>query len=207
MLTGTGTAYVNATFSDVESIPEEDRPKRTPYSVCEIPEQLTPSAKMISAAPKEMVAKAGSFDDFSVSVMNDGNMAIAAFDLGLYLVSDSGDEELVETAHMDALDPTKNAITMADGTVVQSGESACYRKEDFDNTSRKHDWVLDHEALTYKIHVADGKATGQTLVLSAATGWGGSFNNLFLYENGRTIVYSVTEDAVADYVRNYLVNE
>lgn len=159
MLTGTGTAYVNAALSDVESIPEEDRPKRTPYSVCSIPELLTPSANTISAAPKEMVAKAGSFDDFSVSVMNDGNMAISAFDLGLYLVSDSGDEELVETAHIDALDPTKNAITMADGTVVTSGESACYRKEDYDNTSRKHDWVLDHEASAYKIHVADGKAT------------------------------------------------
>ncbi len=159
MLTGTGTGYLNAAFSDVESIPEEDRPTRTPYSVCSITELVTPSANMVTAIPEELVVKAGSFDDFTLGVMNDGNMAIASLDLAMYEVTESGDEKLVETAHLDALDPTKNAITMADGTVVQSGEAAGYRKEDYDNTPRKRDWVLDREALAYKIHVADGKAT------------------------------------------------
>lgn len=158
MLTGTGTAYVNAVFADLESIPEEHRPRRTPYSVCSIPELVTPSANMVTAIPEELVVKAGSFDDFSLGVVNDGNMAIASLDLAMYEVTESGDEKLVETAHLDALDPTKNAITMADGTVVQSGEAAGYRKEEYDNTPRKRDWVLDREALAYKIHVADGKA-------------------------------------------------
>lgn len=132
MLTGTGTSYVNAALSDMESIPEEDRPKRTPYSVCSIPELLKPSANMITAVPKELLVKAGSFDDFMLGVMNDGSMAIASLDLAMYEVTDSGDENLVETAHIDALDPTKNAVTMADGTLVQSGESAGYRNEDYD---------------------------------------------------------------------------
>ena len=158
MLTGTGTAYVNAVFADLESIPEEHRPRRTPYSVCSIPELVTPSANMTAAIPEELVVKAGSFDDFSLGVVNDGNMAIASLDVAMYEVTESGDEKLVETAHLDALDPTKNAITMADGTVVQSGEAAGYRKEDYDNTPRKRDWVLDREARAYKIHVAGGKA-------------------------------------------------
>ena len=188
MLTGTGTGYLNAAFSDVESIPEEDRPGRAPVSVfryrddvsdvwrfldeacpgrvpisvLSFPELVTPSANMVTAIPEELVVKAGSFDDFTLGVVNDGNMAIAALDLAMYEVTESGDENLVETAHLDALDPTKNAITMADGTVVQSGEAAAYRNEDYDNTPRKRDWVLDHEALAYKIHVEDGETTVNT---------------------------------------------
>ena len=159
MLTGTGTAYVNVAADDLEHINEDQDPGQAPVSVCSIPELLNPSANTISAIPKELVVKAGSFDDFSVGVMNDGNMAITAFDLGIYEVTKSGDENLVETAHLDALDPTKNAVTMADGTVVQSGETTAYRNEDYDNTPRRHDWVLDHEAIAYKIHAADGETT------------------------------------------------
>ena len=162
ILTGTGTGYLNAVFSDMESIPEEERPKRVPISLLSFPELLTPSTKLISATPRELVVRAGSFDDMQLGVVNDGNLAIASLDLAMYEVTDSGDENLVQTAHIDALDPAKNAVTMADGTVVHSGKAAGYREEDYDNTSRRRDWVLDREALAYRIHLADGKATVDT---------------------------------------------
>ena len=47
--------------------------------------------------------------------------------------------------------------------------------------------------------LADGVATGATLVLNAANSWTGSFDDLDKYVGGAEIVYTVTEDAVANY--------
>ena len=165
MLTGTGTGYLNAIVEDIERIPERIRPDTPPASLFSFSEMLKPAASMIAAIPKELVVKAGSFDDFTMGVMNDGNVGISSLDLALYEVTDDGKENLVETAHIDASDPNNNSITMADGTVVQSGAAAGYRQEDYDNTSRKRDWVLDHDSTVYNIYVENTGITVDTEVL------------------------------------------
>ena len=47
--------------------------------------------------------------------------------------------------------------------------------------------------------LADGKSTGKTLTLSEANGWKGTFSELPDSENGKTIVYTITENAVSGY--------
>ncbi|MBR0091240.1 MAG: isopeptide-forming domain-containing fimbrial protein, partial [Lachnospiraceae bacterium] len=47
--------------------------------------------------------------------------------------------------------------------------------------------------------LADGRATGRSMTLSAANGWTGTFANLDRYANGQIIDYTITEDAVARY--------
>ena len=47
---------------------------------------------------------------------------------------------------------------------------------------------------------ADGKLTGQTLVLNAANNWQGVFYDLPKWEAGNRIQYTVLEDAVPGYV-------
>ena len=153
MLTGTGTAYLNAVPVNMDAIPEELRPRSAPASLLSFAEQMTPSASLTSAIPQEVVVKAGSFDDMTLGLMNDGNLGITTFDIGMYDVADDGSENLVETMHFDALNPDDRSVTMADGKAVRSGKVAACRQEDYDNTSRKRDWVLDHETTAYSIHI------------------------------------------------------
>ena len=48
--------------------------------------------------------------------------------------------------------------------------------------------------------LADGEATGQTLVLTATNQWTGSFTDLDEYKGGEKIVYTVEEEAISSYV-------
>ncbi|MBR3016317.1 MAG: hypothetical protein IKH57_04450 [Clostridia bacterium] len=165
MLTGTGTSYLNAVPENMDIIPKELRPKFAPTSLLSFAELLTPSAILTAAIPKEVVIRAGGFDDMTLGMMNDGNLGITAFDIGLYDVTKDGSETLVETIHFDALNPDNSSVTMADGTVVRSGEAAAYRQEDYDSTSRKRDWVLDHETTAYNLHVVKDETTVTTEVV------------------------------------------
>ena len=165
MLTGTGTSYLNAVPENMDAIPEELRPKFAPTSLLSFAELLTPSAIPTAAIPKEVVVKAGGFDDMTLGLMNDGNLGITAFDIGMYDVAADGSETLVETMHFDALNPDNSSVTMADDTVVCSGKEAVYRQEDYDNTSRKRDWVLDHETTAYNLHVVKDETTVTTEVV------------------------------------------
>ena len=48
--------------------------------------------------------------------------------------------------------------------------------------------------------LADGEATGRTLVLTATNQWTGSFTDLDEYKGGEKIVYTVEEEAISSYV-------
>ena len=53
-------------------------------------------------------------------------------------------------------------------------------------------------SVTVKL-LANGKDTGKTLVLSKSNNWIGAFTDLYEKENGKTIVYTVSETAVKGY--------
>ncbi|MBQ3090081.1 MAG: Cna B-type domain-containing protein [Oscillospiraceae bacterium] len=47
--------------------------------------------------------------------------------------------------------------------------------------------------------LADGRSTGKSLILSEGNNWTDSFTDLDVYSGGKEIIYTVTEDEVADY--------
>ena len=159
MLTDTGTGFLNAVPVNMETVPEEIRPAYFPTSLLSFTERMTPSAILTAAIPKELAVKAGSFDDMAMGLMNDGNLGITAFDIAMYDATEGGNMKLVETAHFDALHPENSSVTMADGKVVRTGKDAVYRTEDYNNTSRKRDWVLDHETVAYHVQLDHAKTS------------------------------------------------
>jgi len=139
--------------TNLDKIDEKERPKAAPIALFSFEEKLKPAANLITALPRALAVKAGDFEDVTLGIMNEGNVPIAAFDIGMYEVVDGKEgDKPVETVHINGLDPTKNRITMADGKVSRAGKDVAYREEDYGNISRKHDWVLDSETRAYKLH-------------------------------------------------------
>jgi LPXTG-motif cell wall-anchored protein len=62
-------------------------------------------------------------------------------------------ETLVETVHVNCVDPEKSKITMQGGKVELTGAKVAHRAEDFDYTARQRDWVLSREKKAYKVTV------------------------------------------------------
>lgn len=153
ILLGSGTGYLNAVATNLDKIAEKDRPKVAPIALFSFEEKLKPAANLITAIPRALAVKAGDFEDVTLGIMNEGNVPIAAFDIGMYEVVDGKEgDKPVETVHINGIDSTKNKITMADGKVSRTGKEVAYREEDYGNISRKHDWVLDSETKAYKLH-------------------------------------------------------
>ena len=154
MLMGTGTSYFSAVVNEV---PEKEKKYcPSPVSLWSFQELLKPVADMKAAITQAPAVSAGSFEDISLSIMNEGNMGIATFDVAMYDVQKSGDQEketLVETVHVNCVDPEKSRITMEDGKVELTGAKVAHRAEDFDYTARQRDWVLSQEKKAYKVIV------------------------------------------------------
>ena len=53
----------------------------------------------------------------------------------------------------------------------------------------------------------NGTSTGQTLTLSSANNWTGTFTNLYKYENGKIIDYTVKENTISNYTVQINKNE
>ena len=53
----------------------------------------------------------------------------------------------------------------------------------------------------------NGTSTGQTLTLSSSNNWTGTFTNLYKYENGKIIDYTVKENTISDYTVQINKNE
>ena len=169
MLTGTGTGYLDAVANDVDFIRESLRPIGYPHALLSFPERNTPTANLTCAIPKELAVKAGDFEDVTLGLRNEGNLGIVTFDISMYEVT-GGQESAtpVETVHFNAVDPSKSKLTLPDGSVVISGEQVGYREEDYDNTSRKRDWVLDQETKNYRVHVGDADTLSGVDVIQAS---------------------------------------
>ena len=160
ILLSSGTGYLNAVATNLDKIDEQNRPKVAPIALFSFEEKLKPAANLITAIPRALAVRAGDFEDVTLGIMNEGNVPIAAFDIGMYeVVNGKEGDKPVETVHINGLDPTKNKITMADGKVSRTGKEVAYREEDYGNISRKHDWVVDSETKSYKFHKEDNGVT------------------------------------------------
>ena len=180
ILTGTGTAYVNTVATDWEIVPEFLRPKQAPTSLFSFKELLTPSANITAAIPRQLAIKAGDFEDVTLGVRNEGNLAISTIDIAMYEVVDGKEsKEPVSTVHINAKDPNLSKVTYRStvwenvkvptsaatggwkdiGTqkdaIVLTGRPAGYREEDYDITPRKRDWVLDQQTTQYTLSIGD----------------------------------------------------
>ena len=153
-LMGTGTSYFSAVPS---TVPEEYEGRLpSPMELFSFTESLKPVVDLRTAIPQSLAVSAGSFEDISLGIMNEGNMGIATFDVAMYDVQKSGGQEqetLVETVHVNCVDPEKSRITMQDSKVEMTGAKVAHRAEDFDYTARQRDWVLSREKKAYKVTV------------------------------------------------------
>ena len=114
---------------------------------------LQPSLNLQGAVFHDLALKSGDFEDTSLNVINDGNLAIVTYDVTMYDVSD-GKETEVETVHFNTLDPSKNWLRMAgDDDPVMTGESVGYREEDYNTSSRQHSWVLSQDTYRYTVDI------------------------------------------------------
>ena len=58
-------------------------------------------------------------------------------------------------------------------------------------------------SVTIKL-LADGKETGDKLVLTKENGWTGSFKDIYEYKNGKKIAYTVKEESVGDHYKSVI---
>ena len=160
VLMGSGTGYLNAVATNLEKLDERSRPKVAPIALYSFEEKLKPAANLISAIPRALAVRAGDFEDITLGVMNEGNIAISTFDIAIYeVVNGKQSDKPLETVHINGLDPTKNKATLGDGKVYRTGKEVAYREEDYGNISRKHDWVVDSETRAYKLHKNENSVT------------------------------------------------
>ncbi|MBQ6358912.1 MAG: hypothetical protein IJI97_08215, partial [Clostridia bacterium] len=177
ILTGSGTAYVNAVATDWEIVPESLRPELAPTSLFSFRELLTPSVNITAAIPRELAVKAGDFEDVTLGLRNEGNLAISTIDVAMYEVEDGVEaEKPTSTVHINAQEPEKSKVTystnftwdwsslpafvpgiefLTNDSVVLTGRPAGYRDEDYDITPRKRDWVLDQQTTQYTLSIGD----------------------------------------------------
>ena len=156
ILLSSGTGYLNAVATNLEKLDERSRPKVAPIALYSFEEKLKPAANLISAIPRALAVRAGDFEDITLGIMNEGNIAISTFDIAIYeVVNGKQSDKPLETVHINGLDPTKNKATLGDGKVYRTGKEVAYREEDYGNISRKHDWVVDSETKAYKLHKND----------------------------------------------------
>ncbi len=150
LLTSSGTGYLIG--KAMETSYGEKMPRTMLLS---FPEQMKPVANLQSAVPQDMAIKAGDFEDIDVGVMNAGNLALATFDVELREVDDAGNEGIVvETVHVNMIDPSKSKVTLAKGEVVLQGKQVAHRAEDYDYSPRQRDFIVSRETRAYKLHLS-----------------------------------------------------
>ena len=153
ILLSSGIGYLNAVATNMDAIEESKRPKVAPIALFSYEEKLQVAANLITAVPKALAVRAGDFEDVTLGVMNEGNIAISTFDISMFEVVDGKEsDQPVEIVHINALDPSRNRIILSGGTVLREGKDVAYRQEDYGFISRKHDWVVDSEVKAYKLH-------------------------------------------------------
>ncbi len=115
-----------------------------------------PSLQLQGVVLQELAIKSGDFEDASLNVLNDGNLAVTTFDVTMYDVTD-GQETETETVHINTIDPSKNwvKLTSEGDTPILTGETAAYRDEDYNMTSRQRNWIVGQDTYEYQVKVTD----------------------------------------------------
>lgn len=147
-LTPTGKGYLTA--SEVpKSIGKKATNEKTPLSLYAFQTNFKPVMDIKGLVFEETLVSPSEFDDYSVSVMNSGNMGLTKFDLEMVL-HEGGKETVVGTLHADCLNPELCVMKMGND-VVSTGAKAFKRIFDFDVTPQRRDWVVSEKNKKYTV--------------------------------------------------------
>lgn len=105
--------------------------------------------------------------------------------------------EIVYTITEDAVADYTTTVTGFD--VVNSytpGKTSVFVAKNWQDSNNQDG--IRPDSITIKL-LADGKDTGEKLVLNESNYWRGTFKNLYTHSNGKKIVYTVEEEAVEGY--------
>ena len=135
----------------------EDESERdiAPMTVYSFPVQLKPAPTLRGAAMLETTVLQGSMAAMEFSMLNEGNMGVAKFDMDVVLMENGHEAGTVETLHANLVRPEESTITM-NGKTVAEGEKAVYRLKEFTYSPRQSEWMLQSENKTF--YLKDGKA-------------------------------------------------
>ena len=152
MLMGNGLSYFTIVPRELSEREKVDL--ASPIRLCSFTETLKPVVDLKAAITQAPAVSAGSFEDISLALMNEGNMGVATFDIAMYEVTNGKEgNSPVETVHVNCVDPDKSKITLQNGSVELTGKKVARRAEDFDYTARQRDWVLSEEKKEYSVAV------------------------------------------------------
>ena len=134
----------------------------------------------------------------NVTLSGDGNTWSGSFaDLPVYANGSAIKYEVVELS-VDNYNSTVTNDSLGNYTIVNSRivEFTSVNVAKVWNDSGNNDGIRPVNITVYLL--ADGNPVNET-VLSEANGWTAVFGDLAVYKNGKPIVYSIDEAAVADY--------
>ena len=158
-LSPTGKGYLTASPVP-NSISEDGTDEKTPLSLYSFQTNFKPVLDIKGLVFEETLVSPSEFDDYSVSIMNSGNMGVIAFDMEMVLI-ENGNETVVGTLHADCLTPEQSSMKMG-GTQVSSGAKAFTRVFDFDLTPQRRDWLVSEKNLKYVVEGGIAKAPEET---------------------------------------------
>ena len=150
-LTPRGKGYFTAA-----EIPDDDDPdEEVTVSLYHFETNLMPVLDLKGQVIEDTLVCVGDFDDFSISVMNSGNMAATSFDLQVVMiVEDETTHQKTESVegmlHADLLNPENSYMRIGDKD-ISTGEKAFYRLEDYDLTPQRCDWVVGEASKKYTV--------------------------------------------------------
>lgn len=126
---------------------------REPVSLYTLSQELMPVLDIQNLVLEDLMVCPGDFDNFSTTIMNEGNIAATEMDIEM-VVSDAGSnggsETVFQTLHADLLHPENSSLTMA-GKQIMTGEKTFYRTEDYDFAPKQRDFVLSEATTDYVV--------------------------------------------------------
>ena len=163
LLTTTGQGYLTAT-----PMPKDGDTKPQPMTLYSFPLTLKPVLTLQGMIVEDATVAAGDFEDTTITLMNEGNMGISAFDVQMY-TRENGKTQVVETLHCDCLHPENSSLTMQGGNrsvSISDARQAIYRNSDFGYSPRQRSWVLGEEKLTLKLTQSNSKEAWKSSLTS-----------------------------------------
>lgn len=143
-------------------------------------------------------------DEATIEPDADGNWTVSLTNLTKYKDQGTEIQYRIEEVPVTGYDATITQVKGEDGDPLSFSITNTH-KPGTTAVAVEKVWEDENDADSMRptsvvIHLlADGVDTGQTLVLSEATSWRGSFNGLPELKAGKKIVYTISEDSVVGY--------
>ncbi len=158
-LTPTGKGYLTASPLP-KSIGKKVTDEKMPIWLYSFQTNFSPVMDVKGLVFDETLVSPGEFDDYSVSVMNSGNMGLTQFEMEMVL-HEGSKETVVGALHADCLNPELCWMKMGND-VVSTGAKAFKRLFDFDMTPQRRDWVVSEKNKKYTVEGGKLKQTDET---------------------------------------------